>query len=126
MRRRCTPRIIRPRVARISSFHFLLHFRVRAFPEALEVLRDLQRFAAGGEQVQRERHFAVGDARGFCKAEQFLQFYRQHRWCAGFVVNGAINTGGHGDARRRQLVDLLARVPVERSFQCFGEFDFTE
>jgi hypothetical protein len=24
-------------------------------------------------------------------------------------VNGAINTGGHGDARRRQLVDLLAR-----------------
>ena len=126
MRRHRVPRIVRPRVFRIPPLHFLLHFRIGAFPETAQVLRDLQRPSCRRQQVQGERHATLGDARRLREAEQFLQLHRQHRRCGFAVVvervaDVALHARRHRDARGREPVDALAQVPVDAGFQRFGQ-----
>ena len=92
MRRLRGPRIIRPGVFGVAAFHFFFDFGVGAFPEAFEVLCDLQWAATGGEQVQGEGNAAGGDAWGIGEAEEFLEFHRQHRGVAVAVMDRAFQT----------------------------------
>ena len=121
------PGIIRPWMLGIAPLHFLLHFRVGAFPEPAQILRHLQRTAGGREQVQGKRDAAIGDARGFRQSEQFLQFHRQHRrrrlaCIVQRVVDAALHARRHLDPHRRELIDALAQVPVDGGFQFVNEY----
>ena len=116
---------------RVAALHLLAHLRVGAVPEAAQVAGDLQRLAAGGQQVQGQRHPAVGDGRGVGQAEQFLQLHRQHRRLRrAFVVQGVVDAPlhprGHGDACRRQALDLLAQLPGQGGFQRLAQFRFRQ
>lgn len=74
MRRRGVPRIVRPRVLRVSPAKFLPHFGIRPVPEAPEVAGQLHGPAVGCQERQQDRFVRRSDSRCFCKAAQLLQF----------------------------------------------------
>src|SRR6185437_13060126 len=71
MRRRRRPRIVGPWMPRVAPLQFLLHLGIGAFPEALQILRDLDRAAGGRQQVQGNGDAAAAYAGGVGQAEQF-------------------------------------------------------
>ena len=100
-------------MARIAALELLLHLGVGALPEALQILRDLDRPARRRQQVQRHRHAAAADARRVGEAEQFLQLHRQHRWLAGCVFEPAALPAGHGELIGCLRVERAALLVIE-------------
>ena len=72
---------------RVAAFQFLLHLLVAAVPETLEVLRDLDRPAGRGEEMEQYLYPSPGDLRRVGKPEHLLQFYRKYWNIAGSVID---------------------------------------
>jgi predicted membrane GTPase involved in stress response len=69
----------------VATFQFLSDFGVGPFPEAAQILSDLDRPLGRRQQVQGHRNPPAGDAWGIGQPEQLLQFDRQHRRFARLV-----------------------------------------
>jgi len=72
-RGRCLQRVVRPMVLGVAAAHILAYLDIAAAPETGQIAGDLHRALGRRQQLERHRYCAVADARGFYKAEDFLQ-----------------------------------------------------
>jgi adenylate cyclase len=122
MRRGGGPRVVGPRMPGIAPLQLLLHFRIGAFPEAAQILRDLDRNLARRQQVQQEWHAATRDAWRVGETEHLLQLDREHGCLADRVAELAAHAARYGDLRRREFVDGPRLRVIESCAQDAGEF----
>ena len=80
------PWIFWPRVFRISPAQILPHLRVGVGPKAGQVIRHLLGTVIGGQKVQEQSHFTLGDSRRFLPAKKLLNPGSQYGWPSGFIA----------------------------------------
>src|SRR6185295_10725994 len=74
--RRRNPRILRPRVLRVTSLQLFTHLHIAAVPETGQVTCHLHWSLRRGEQLDQQRYRTAADARRVLHAKDFLQAHR--------------------------------------------------
>src|SRR3984957_3362987 len=119
--RQCLQRILRPVMLRVAAAHVLADLFIAAAPEAAQITRDLQRTLRGRQQLERQRHRAAADARGFDQAEHFLQPDCEARRIRVNVVDADVRAARHYQLSRCECLERAQLRGAEPGTQRLGE-----
>ena len=119
-------RVLGPVVLRVTGSEVLTDVEVRGSPEALEVARDLHGTLGRRKEVQGEWYAAAEDRRGHRRAEHLLEADRSSRSYGIVIVDPNGRTGGRGEVRRSQPIELGAPFPRKLIQESGLQVDTTE
>ncbi len=108
-------RIVRPGVLGVAAAEFFPYFEIRVLPETVQILRQLDRLEAGGEQFHQDGAPAVVHAWRVREAEALLQADAQDgEFRPLAVLHAYAAAGGDDDMRRREPLDGLLLAVIQQ------------